>query len=200
MNNKPIMEIIDHTDRGIKFRLNGVNVAFANSLRRVMMSEIPTLSIDSVRFYENSSVLHDEFIAHRLSLVVLNSSIIYEEDLSEDYQTILTLNVECDTHEGIDVTAGMLKSESSGIYCVHPKSIIVRLHHGQRIKLGAIVKKGIGKIHAKWNPVCGLGMEPAPNGYDFNMEKVGGLDTREIVKIGLNILNQKIEVVAKAII
>ena len=200
MNNKPIMEIIDHTDRGIKFRLNGVNVALANSLRRVMMSEIPTLSVDSVQFYKNSSVLHDEFIAHRLGLVVLNSSVIYEEGLSEDYQTILTLNVECDTHEGIDVTAGMLKSENASVYCVHPKTIIARLHHGQKIKLEAIVIKGIGKIHAKWNPVCGLGMEPDLNGYGFNMETVGGLDTQEIIKIGLNILHQKIEVVEQAII
>jgi len=39
----------------IKFSLYGADVSFANALRRVMIAEVPTVAIDSVEIFENSS-------------------------------------------------------------------------------------------------------------------------------------------------
>lgn len=47
--------------------------SLANSLRRSMISRIDTLAIDQVQIHENSSVLPDEMLAHRLGMVPLNS-------------------------------------------------------------------------------------------------------------------------------
>ena len=57
----------------IRFWLKDVSLAYANSLRRIIISQIPTMAIEFVTIFSNTSPLHDEFIAHRLGLIPLIS-------------------------------------------------------------------------------------------------------------------------------
>lgn len=79
-----------------------------------MLAEIPTLAIDLVEVESNTSVLADEFLAHRLGLVPLSSrnidELLYSRDCScEDYcnncSVVLHLSVECRRDENMKVFA-----------------------------------------------------------------------------------------------
>ena len=54
------------------FELIGVDVSFANALRRIMIAEIPTMALEHVYLWNNSGLIHDEVLSHRLGLVPLN--------------------------------------------------------------------------------------------------------------------------------
>lgn len=73
MNN---LIIEDHSENFIRFRLKNVSLAYANTLRRIIISEVPTMAIEFVKILENTSPLHDEFIAHRLGLIPLYSTTV----------------------------------------------------------------------------------------------------------------------------
>ena len=73
MNN---LTIESHTDDFIRFRLSNTNLAYANTLRRTIIAEVPTLAIEFVKILENTSPLHDEFISHRLGLIPLVSNTV----------------------------------------------------------------------------------------------------------------------------
>ena len=66
---KPPIEILDSQDGILKFKISRIDVSVANALRRTMIAEVETLAITTVTIEENSGVLHDEFLAHRLGLV-----------------------------------------------------------------------------------------------------------------------------------
>lgn len=68
------IEILEIDEEKIKFKLKNVDRSFANSLRRVIISEVPTMAIDLVHIRANTCVLPDEFISHRLGLIPLDST------------------------------------------------------------------------------------------------------------------------------
>ena len=49
--------------------LIGIDASIANAFRRILMAEIPTMAIEKVYIYNNTSVMHDEILAHRLGLI-----------------------------------------------------------------------------------------------------------------------------------
>uniref|UniRef100_A0A7S4T0S4 DNA-directed RNA polymerases I and III subunit RPAC1 n=2 Tax=Ditylum brightwellii TaxID=49249 RepID=A0A7S4T0S4_9STRA len=84
------------------FEMIGVDVSFANALRRIMISDVPTVAIEHVYMWNNSSIVHDEVLAHRLGLVPLDADprffedFMGEDDDPSDLNTVVfRLSVSC---------------------------------------------------------------------------------------------------------
>jgi len=146
----------------IQFLVKGCDTAFANALRRAMIAEVPTMAIDDLFIFDNSSVLPDEVIAHRVGLIPLKTDLDSyvlpercecQSDLGCSLcRVILTLDVEAG-ESSRTVYSGDLVSEDPAVVPVSPKIPIVKLAPGQALRFEAYARLGVGKDHAKWQPV-----------------------------------------------
>ena len=55
------------------FSLIGIDASIANAFRRILIAEVPTLAIEYVYINNNTSIVQDEVLAHRLGLVPLTA-------------------------------------------------------------------------------------------------------------------------------
>ena len=156
------IQILEKTDNFMRFIVRGVNVPFVNALRRIMLTEVPTMAIDEIVILENSSILHDEILAHRMGFIPLKTDLdsynLPEECNCESElgcnlcRSNLILEAEA-TDKTMTVYSGDLKPENPDITPVSGKIPLVKLAPEQRINLEAYARLGKGKDHAKWQPV-----------------------------------------------
>mmetsp|Transcript_29754 Transcript_29754/g.70947 ORF Transcript_29754/g.70947 Transcript_29754/m.70947 type:complete len:362 (+) Transcript_29754:185-1270(+) len=99
---------IDEESSTMEFDLIGCDPAIANALRRILIAEVPTMAIEHVFFVNNTSIVQDEVLAHRLGLVPLRIDPdkfdfkIAEEAPSEKNTVVMRLKAECKrTADGI---------------------------------------------------------------------------------------------------
>ena len=188
ISNSSKIEYTKLSDFEAKFLFKNVDISFLNSIRRIMISEIPTIAIDLVFIESNTSDVHDEFIVHRLGLLPFMSENVNEMKYSRECECdsycffcsfIFELNVIA--NEGIKhVFSTDLKYLTNINYLtkyksfpIHDSSLIknkfdskillIKLNQGQRIKLTCVAKKGIGKMHAKWSPVSAIKIKMEPS-------------------------------------
>jgi hypothetical protein len=67
------IKIISAADDKVVFDLIGVDAPIANALRRIMIAEVPTMAIEKVLLYQNTSVIQDEVLSHRLGLIPIQA-------------------------------------------------------------------------------------------------------------------------------
>ncbi|MFQ6063871.1 MAG: DNA-directed RNA polymerase subunit D [Candidatus Bathyarchaeia archaeon] len=156
------VRILEKTDSTTRLIIKGADTPFMNALRRIMLSEVPSMAIDEVVVIENSSMLHDETLAHRLGLIPLKTD-LDTYNLPEECpcksefgcnlcRVALTLEAEA-TENTTTIYSRNLNSENPDIIPVSEKIPIAKLAPEQKIKLEAYARLGKGKDHAKWQPV-----------------------------------------------
>ncbi len=161
------LEMLDIKDRKAKFVLSEVTPAFANSLRRAMLSDVPKMAIDYLDIYDNTSVLFDEMLSLRLGLVPLKTNegmYQFQQDCECKgagcalCQVSLTLSAEgpCVVH------SRDLKSSDPEVAPVDQNVPIVELKAGQKVVLTAVARLGKANEHAKFQPVSASGYKNLP--------------------------------------
>ena len=67
------IEILNLNEEEIVFDLIGVEPPLANALRRILIAEIPTMAIEKVNMWQNTSIIPDENLAHRVGLIPIKA-------------------------------------------------------------------------------------------------------------------------------
>lgn len=162
------VEILEESDLKVKFVLRDAPIAFANSFRRAMKSLVPTMAVDYVVFYMNTSYLYDEIIAHRIGLIPIKTDLkrfnmpdkcVCNGEGCPNCQVSFRLNI-----EGPKVVySGDLISEDPEVRPVYDNIPIVELKEGQQLMIEAVARLGTGKEHAKYQPVSACFYRIIPN-------------------------------------
>ncbi|KAG6916072.1 hypothetical protein DXG01_008546 [Tephrocybe rancida] len=172
------------SQRSIEFDLVGVDASIANALRRILMAEVPTVAIEHVYVWDNTSVIQDEVLAHRIGLVPLNidPALMYmrsPDDGPMDRNTIVfKISVVCernnDAPKGSTKPSELYKNhellsshliwepagEQSDVFVgqtpapTNPNIVLAKLRPGQAVEMELHAIKGVGKDHAKFSPVA----------------------------------------------
>jgi len=96
------IKILSMNQTDMTFEIKGIEAPIANALRRIIISEIPTMAIEKVIMWQNTSVIHDEVLCHRLGLVPIQVDprmFTFKKESDEDNETncvLFKLHVKCD--------------------------------------------------------------------------------------------------------
>jgi|TARA_B110000238_G_C16098975_1_gene427382 DNA-directed RNA polymerase subunit L len=103
---------LKQVENNISFQVNDIDVSILNSIRRIILSEIPNVAFEfepyniedqKVKIIENTCPLHNEFIQQRLSMIPINLSVNEILNFNED-EYIFKLLKKNNTNNIIDVT------------------------------------------------------------------------------------------------
>jgi DNA-directed RNA polymerase subunit D len=157
----------DLSETDARFILEGVSTSFANALRRAMISEVPTLAIEDVRIYDNTSALFDEILAHRLGLIPIRTDLTTYVPVDQcscggtgctGCTATFTLSVEGPK----TVLSSDLIPQDPATRPASDAIPIVKLSRDQKLVLEARAVVKTGRDHAKWQPTLACGYKNYP--------------------------------------
>lgn len=144
------------------------------------------MAIETVFVVNNTSIIPDEVLSHRLGLIPIHADPrkfdLPSGDPTDVNTIVFELRENCTTVKGASpeappeqryvnssVYSGSLKWAPQGsqeeIFALDPirpsvdDILVLKLRSGQEIDLELHCVKGIGKDHAKWSPVCIISLE-----------------------------------------
>ena len=199
----------------ITVEISGTDLSTVNRLRKTIISDVKTIAIDTVEIEENSTLILDEVLSHRLGLIpieILDESILNctcdcsgENIECPTCQITFTLNMTCTNGSG-HLTTEHLKTSDKRIKIYNDISnmMIVPIRSGQTLRLTAKTQKGSGRIHAKWSPVSVISFNEVgdinegessenieesnilkPTKYIFTFETTGVLSPEKVFMAGI---------------
>ena len=194
-------------DSGVVLRFRDYPISLLNSFRRILLSEIPTYTIDTILVEINNTCYNDEFLAHRLALIPF----YFEEhfpirSFCPQFNCInccprVELQRRNDTNEILPLYSSDFEIVPHThctfypvVYPEFPKGIMIgKLKPKTEIHLQCKLRKGLGKVHSKWSSVSTIFIKKVDsNSYDLHIESNGSHATKTLVEKTFDIWSTKI--------
>ena len=187
------LEITNENEQNVSVKIKGVPLQYANALRRICLNGVPIYAVESVDVLENSSVLADEGVAHRIGLIPLKTDLSASKDGSENDKIMLTLDSGV-SDETRTVLSGELKSQDNSVVPTSNDIPIVTLAPGQSIKFEAYARLGKGTEHARWNSanIATLTDTEKDDEKILTVESTGALNPKHIILSSVEQLSSKL--------
>ncbi len=182
--------IVENTPTHVSFKLVGSGFNFANALRRIMMNSVDCFAIDSVTFYENSSAMFDEYIAHRIGLVPIATPKGY----TKKDEIFFKLSIE----GPLTVYSKDIQSTDKEVKVANDNIPLIKLAQGQKLRLDAKAILETGSKSAKFQP--GLATYKANekgDEFEFYVESFGQIPAIDIVSRALDIITNNVKEITK---
>ncbi|MCS7117474.1 MAG: DNA-directed RNA polymerase subunit D [Thaumarchaeota archaeon] len=204
------VRVINRDEDSLTLELSEVNLSLANALRRHAINEVPVMAVEEVLVMDNSSVVSNEVLVHRISLIP------FVTDL-DNYR--LPEECDCNNRLGCErcVVRFSLKASAvdevvtvysrdmvleSGTGIVRPVSgdfPIVKLAPGQTIELELYVRLGKGSKHAKWQSGIVTVYDSESGGKRLYIESFGFLSPERIITEAAKALERRVRDLGSAI-
>ena len=187
------LEIINENEQKISVKIKGVPLQYSNALRRICLNGVPIYAVESIDVLENSSVLADEGVAHRVGLIPLKTDLSASKDGNENDKIMLTLDSGV-SDETRTILSGEIKSQDDSVIPTSKDIPIVTLAPGQSLKFEAYARLGKGTEHAKWNSatIVTLTETEKENEKILTVESTGALDPKHIILSSVEQLSTKL--------
>ncbi|HIH18523.1 TPA: hypothetical protein HA225_00945 [Candidatus Micrarchaeota archaeon] len=176
------IEMKEEKGNRLQFLLKGGSAPFSNLVRRYVVGQLPTFAIDRVTFYENSSAMFDEYLAHRLGQVPLLSDVARAKD-----EVVFTLDAEGPG----TIYSKSLKSTDAKIKSALDDIPLLRLLEGQNLRLEAKARQGIGREHGKFQPGLVSYEMLSPTEFKFKVESFMQIDPRAMLTKSADMIIEK---------
>tara|TARA_B100002051_G_scaffold246781_1_gene255319 strand:- start:15 stop:617 length:603 start_codon:yes stop_codon:yes gene_type:complete len=187
------LEIINENEQKISVKIKGVPVQYANALRRICLNGAPIYAVENVDVLENTSVLADEGVAHRIGLIPLKTDLESSKDGNQSDKIMLTLDSGV-SDETRTILSGDLKSQDPNVIPTSNDIPIVALAPGQALKIEAHARLGIGTEHAKWNSanIATLTDTEKDDEKILTVETTGALEPKHIILSSVEQLSSRL--------
>ena len=185
------IQVLNSDNKKISIKLKGVSLQYANALRRICLNGVPIFAVDTVDIIENSSIIADEDITHRLGLIPLKTELSRFDE--SDSRVILVLD-SGDIQAPRTVTSAELSSNDQVVKPISDKIPIAYLAPGQRIRIEAHARLGRGTEHAKWNSsnISVLTNTDKDDEHILTVETTGSLEPKQIILSGIEELSKRL--------
>ena len=167
------IKILNDDEKALQFEADETDNYCINTLRRMAMSRVKCFAIEKVTFYENTSAIFDEYIAHRIGLVPILTP---PKGYTDSDEILFTLDVSGPA----TVYSKDLISSDKEVRVANENIPLIKLADGQKLRIESKAVLGEARRHAKFQPGLATFETINDTSFKFYIETFGQMPPKEI--------------------